>query len=240
MISNCAPLHRSAFCDRLSILCFLFSQDRQFRYPHQLAGAVSSIGATERTPPRAQSGRRGFNQIAAQMHERTGAQRFASRFDFASRWNHVQVCAVRNDFLRRNGRRHFVFVPVEAHALRDLQSIEHALIRHRSPAQGKIDRNEGGLPIPSINFAVQEARIELEMGQRFQVEGAAHKLRIHGRGLLRFRGNQNPGRVIDWPMEIIPAADGDHNSEKDAKRFHKAGCRSWRTAALVLTKGGAL
>ena len=123
------------------------------------------------------------------MNERAGAQRFASRCNFFRRRNHVHVRAVRNDLLFCDRRRHFILEPIEAHALRDGDLIKHALIRHRPPAERKIDRNERGLVIPAINLSVEYARINCEMSQRFQIENAVRDRFIRGRRLFGLGGN---------------------------------------------------
>ena len=120
----------------------------------------------------------------------------------------MHVRAVRNDFFFCDRRRHFVFEPIEAHALRDGDLIKHALVRHWPPAERKIDRNECGLMIPAINFSVEHARINGEMGQRFQIELAVRHRFIRGRRLLGLGGNQNARRISDRSMEIIPTEDG--------------------------------
>lgn len=78
----------------------------------------------------------------------------------------MNVGAVRNDLLGRNGRLP-IFIPVEPHALRDLELIEHALVRHRPPADGEINGNKRRLAIVPINFSMQDARIKREMGEWF-------------------------------------------------------------------------
>ena len=107
------------------------------------------------------------------MYERARAQRFALGGKRWRRWNDVHVRAVSDDFFLRNRWRQFVFEPVEAHALRGSNSIEHALIRHRTPAKREIDRHERGLAVVAIGFSMQNAGVQREMGERFQIEVAA-------------------------------------------------------------------
>src|SRR5437588_9949130 len=107
------------------------------------------------------------------MHERARAQRFALRCKRWRRWDDVHVRAVSDDFFLRDRWRQFVFEPVEMHALRDGDSIEHTLIRHRTPAKREIDGHERSLSVVAIDFSMENAGVQREMGERFQIELAA-------------------------------------------------------------------
>ena len=78
---------------------------------------------------------------------------------------------------------------------------------------------------------MENAGIEREMRQRCKLKITTRDRRIGGWGLLRFRPNQNAGRIFDGSMEIMPAEDADDESNKGADRFQ----RLISEAALMLT-----
>ncbi len=87
----------------------------------------------------------------------------------------MQIRGVGDDLVLRDGRQALPFVPEKTRALADLQLIQHRLIRHRPPADREIDWHECGAAIVAVNFAMQDARIEREMGQRLEMKFASLK-----------------------------------------------------------------
>ena len=88
------------------------------------------------------------------MNERPRTQGFAARRQLWRRRNDVNVGRVIDNLFCRNRRRHFVFVPKEAHALAHVQMIQHLLIGHWPPADREVDRHERRPPIVPVNFRV--------------------------------------------------------------------------------------
>ena len=77
----------------------------------------------------------------------------------------MQIGSVRHDLLARDGRLALILIPEKARTLADFELIQHGLVRHRSPADGEIDRHERRPTIIAINFPVQNTRIEREMSK---------------------------------------------------------------------------
>src|SRR2546425_8383870 len=119
------------------------------------------------------------------MKKRPDPHRFALRRNRWRRGNDVQVRTVTNDLIGRNRRWKPVFEPEKAHALAYFQFVEHGLIRHPTPSDGKIKWHESGLAIVAVDFAMEQARIEGEMRERLEMERTAFDLsRIDQRRLL--------------------------------------------------------
>src|SRR5678816_2441612 len=129
------------------------------------------------------------------MNQLTGPEGFTLRSQRFVRGNEMQVGGVRHDLLTRDGWLVLILIPEKAGALADLELIEHGLIRHRSPADREIDRNERSPAIITINLLVQDACIEREVSQRLEMEFAFIKSAVVRRscGLLRLRGDQYTG-----------------------------------------------
>ena len=111
----------------------------------------------------------------------------------------MKIGRVGNDLLTRDRRLALPFIPKETRALADLEPIEHCLVRHRSPANCKIDWGERGLTIVAIDFAMQHARLQGKMGQRLEMECTVRKRLVfrRDRGLLRIVWDKN-----SWPIGV--------------------------------------
>src|SRR6266478_5309461 len=81
----------------------------------------------------------------------------------------MQIGAVRNDLLLWNRRWQPVFVPVESHALADLDPIEHSLVGHRPPTDRKINRHQLRFPVEPVSLPMQDPRIDRKASERFQM-----------------------------------------------------------------------
>lgn len=156
------------------------------------------------------------------MHQSANPHRFTFCGDPRRGWNDMEIGRVRNNILFRNRRRHFVFEPIKTHALGDRDLVQHSLIGHWSPTQGKIDWHKRRLPIPAIDFTMQHPRIDRKMCQRFELKTTVSERRIAGCGLLRIGRNQNTGRIFDWTMQIVPTKDHGRERSDTTKELHRS------------------
>ena len=113
-----------------------------------------------------------------QVNQLARPQPLALGGEFPARRDEMKIRRLRHNLVRRKRRLALPFVPEKARALADREAIEHRLVRHRAPAHREINRHQRGRPIVAINFPVQNARIELKAGQRFEVELAVIELRV--------------------------------------------------------------
>src|SRR3954471_3223350 len=119
------------------------------------------------------------------------------------RRNDVDIRAVPGDFILRNRRRQSIFIPIETHALGDSKLIEHRLVRHASPADGEIHRNESRLPIPTIALRMEKTRVDGKTREWFQSEvSMLNRILVKHSGLLRVGCNQDAGRINDRRVEM--------------------------------------
>src|SRR6202011_4235845 len=91
---------------------------------------------------------------------------------------------------------------------------------HRPPAEGKIDRNERGLPVPAINLSMKHTRVDCEVRERLELKIPVSNRRITSRCLVRIRRNQNAWRIFDWPMEVVPTKNRGRDRQEKTKEFH--------------------
>src|SRR4249919_696677 len=131
------------------------------------------------------------------MNQLAGPNGFALCGHRFVRGNEMQVGSVRHDLLARDGRLALILIPEKTRTLADFELIQHGLVRHRSPADGEIDRHERSATIIAINLLVQDARIEREMSERLEMELTLIESAVfrRSRGLLRLRRDQHTGWI---------------------------------------------
>src|SRR5450432_1497437 len=135
----------------------------------------------------------------------------------------MEICRVRNNLFAWNGWLTRPLVPEKPRTLTDLHLVEHRLVRHRAPANREIDRHERSEAIVAINLAVQDARIELEMGQRCKVKLAGIKSHVVRRGIAlhRILRDQDARWISERRVHPAVGEPSQDNNRAERKQLHQ-------------------
>ena len=158
------------------------------------------------------------------MDQRATPQRFATRGQLRSRGNDVNVGGVIDDLVFGNRRGILILVPKETHALGNVESIEHLLVGHRSPSYRQIDRHQARSRVESVQPRAQQARIERESRQRFQMKITEIERGLVSRQVLlrRVRRDQYAWRIGNGPVQKPAGVAGTGDCQQNENLFHEA------------------